>query len=300
MQIINGRRIAGGLKLIFGLLPPGRNIPLRSNDSFLVSYPKSGNTWVRFLIANLVYPEAPVDFANINILVPDPEALSKRRMEELPSPRIIKSHECFHPGYPRIIYVVRDPRDVVVSQFHFHRKRKVIGDDYPLEKFVRRFVDGETTPTYGSWGENVGSWLAARCGRPGFLLVRYEDLVTQIEREMTRITDFLNIDAPPQRITQAIERSSADQMRKLEKAAADKWSTTKETRQDIAFVRSAKSSEWRSNLPASSVEEIETAWGGLMGWLRYEVSFGMTGVGGSGANFQESVMGTPAGGWHQS
>lgn len=293
MQIFDAKRVVGGCKLVFGLLPPGRNVPVRPEDTFLVSYPKSGNTWARFLIANLVYPESPVNFANINTLVPDPEALSKRRMEQLPSPRILKSHECFHPRYPRIIYLVRDPRDVAVSQFHFHRKRKVIGDDYPLESFIKRFVTADTTPTYGSWGENVGSWLAARSGRPGFLLVRYEDLVSQIGREMARVAEFLNIEAQPGLISQAVERSSADRMRQLEKAAANKWSTTKETRQDIAFVRSAKSGDWRSALPAPCVAEIETAWGPLMRWLGYDVSSDVKAEQ-AGPMFHESVLGIPA------
>ena len=292
LQIINHRRIVAGFKLLFGLHPPGRNVAVRPEDTFLVSYPKSGNTWARFLVANLAYPETPATFANINNLVPDPEALSKRRMSQVPSPRILKSHESFHPRYRRIIYVVRDPRDVALSQFHFHRKRKVIADDYPIDKFVKRFLGGETSP-YGSWGEHVGSWVATRYGQADFLLLRYEDMVSQIERELARVASFLKIDAQPERISQAVARSSADQMRQLEKAAAHVWSTTKETRQDIAFVRTAKSGGWRSGLPAASVREIEAAWGPLMWRLGYGLSSGVK-PDEAGSLFYESVSGVPA------
>ena len=101
----------------------------------------------------------------------------------MPRPRIIKSHQYFHPNYKRVIYVVRDPRDVALSQFHFHRKRKLIEDDYPIEKFVTRFVAGQTGP-YGSWGDNVASWLSTRHNRPGFLLLRYEDMLEDAAREL--------------------------------------------------------------------------------------------------------------------
>lgn len=272
MAIINRNRITAGLRAFFELHPPGRNLAVRPDDTFIVSYPKSGNTWTRFLIANLVYPETPVNFGNIEDLIPDSVAVSKRRMARLPGPRIIKSHEYFHPLWARVIYIVRDPRDVAISQFHFHRKRKEIGDDYPPEKFVTRFIAGETAQVNGSWGDNVAGWVATRYGRPGFLLLRYEDMVSRPEQELARVASFLGIPPSPERVSQAVARSSADEMRRLEKTQAHVWSLTKQTRKDIPFVRAAKSGGWRSGLPAASIAEIETAWGSLMQWLGYELS----------------------------
>src|SRR5438552_14985380 len=43
----------------------GRRVEVHPNDVFLVSYPRSGNTWIRFLIGNLAYPDVTVTFANI-------------------------------------------------------------------------------------------------------------------------------------------------------------------------------------------------------------------------------------------
>jgi hypothetical protein len=60
-------------------------------------------------------------------------------------------------------------------------------------------------------------------------------------------------------------------MRKLEKEQAMAWSSTRETRQDIPFVRAAKAEGWRKELPESSVELIETAWGPVMQYLGYEL-----------------------------
>jgi hypothetical protein len=289
------KRAVGGFKLLFRLDHPGRNVAVCPDDTFIVSYPKSGNTWTRFLVANLAYPETPANFSNIETLIPDSVALSRRRLARAPRPRIIKSHEYFNPTWLRVIYIVRDPRDVALSQFHFHRKRKLIGDDYPPERFVSRFIAGDTTwPfVYGSWGENVSSWLATRHGRPGFLLLRYEDMVAHPERELARVAPFLNIDPQPQRIAQAVERSSADKMRELEKAQANVWSLTKETRKDIPFVRSAKSGGWQSGLSADSVAEIENAWGSLMNWLGYELSSNVKPDEAS-TKFQESVLGSSA------
>jgi len=294
LSIINGRRIVAGTKLLFQLHPPGRNLPILPDDTFLVSYGKSGTTWTSFLIANLVHPGIAVTFGNINDLILDPDALAKRRLVRIPGPRILKSHYCFEPRYPRIIYVVRDPRDVVVSQFHMHRKRNVFADDYPMEKFATRFVAGQTSVYPGSWGEHVGGWLGARNGRLNFLLVRYEDMLSDAGRELARIATFLEIDPKPEQIARAVALSCADQMRQLEKTSAHLWTTTKGTRKDVPFVRSATSGGWRSSLPNSSVAEIELAWGSLMRWLGYELSSGVA-PNESSYRFHELVLSTPPG-----
>ena len=232
------------VKYALGRDKAGRNLWVFPDDTFVVSYPKSGNTWSRFLVANLLNPDEPATFANINRLIPDPEALSKRYLKRLPRPRILKSHEPFDPRYKKVLYIVRDPRDVVLSEYHFDVKRRLIQEGSPIEERVSLFLDGGTCP-YGSWGENVASWLATRKHSPRFLLVRYEDLESDTRRELTRMAAFLGVEPAPERLAMAIERSSADTMRKLEKEQANLWSSTKETRKDKPFVRAAKSGGWR-------------------------------------------------------
>jgi hypothetical protein len=263
--------LIAGTKRMFGLHRPGRSLIILPDDVFLVSFPKSGNTWTRFLLANLIYPETPATFANIHQLIPDPSATTKKEFLRIPRPRIVKSHECFDPRYPRVIYIVRDPRDVALSQYHYHRKLMRIGDDYSMEEFVTRFLAGKTCP-HGSWGQNVATWMITRKeGDPGFLLLRYEDMVSDTPRELERIAAFLNIAASPERIAQTVERSSADRMRKLEQAQSDDCSLTKDSRKDLSFVRSASAGGWRTGLPEAEVARLEDAWGHLMAHLGYEL-----------------------------
>jgi len=285
-------RLVAGVKQLLGLGHPGRNLEVYPGDVFIVSYPKSGNTWTRFLIGNLISPNEPADFSNINQLIPDPEAMSKRAMNRAPRPRIIKSHQYFDPRYKKVIYIVRDPRDVAVSQYHFHRKRRLIGDDYPIERFVTRFVAGETS-IYGSWGENIASWLCTRYGAPSFLLLRYEDMLGDTLTELGKIAAFLNQSASPERLAQVAQRSSAEQMRKLEKDQALLWSSTKSTRQDVPFVREARAGGWSTNLPAVAIAELENAWAPLMKWLGYKLSQPAP-LGSADSGLPESILGVPA------
>ena len=262
------RRLVSGVKRALGLHRPGRDLDVFSDDVFIVSYPKSGNTWTRFLIANLLYPDKSPDFRNINEIIPDPEALSKRHLAKMARPRIIKTHQYFHPSYRKIVFVVRDPRDVAVSLYYFQKKMRVYSDEFPIDQHVKRFVSN-VNPLYGSWGENTAGWLATRGIDPEFLLLRYEDILKDPAAELRKIADFLHIDASPEALALAVERSSADNMRKLERSQALLWSSTKETRQDIPFVRTAKSGNWRTELPETCVIEIERTWGDIMQHLGY-------------------------------
>ncbi len=263
-------QIQYAVKYALGLDRAGRNYTVYPDDTFLVSYPKSGNTWVRFLLANLLHPEETVGFNNINRLLPAPGVSSKRFLRNLPRPRILKSHEPFDVRFRMVIYLVRDPRDVAVSEYHFDLKKRYIDPTLSLEDFVHRFIAGQTAG-YGSWWEHAAGWIAARHGNPAFLLVRYEDLLTDSIAETARIAEFLGIHAGDERLKAAVERSSADRMRNLEKQQADHWTGTRNTRPDIPFVRAAASGGWKQALPVRSVEEIEVAWTPLLNFLGYEL-----------------------------
>jgi hypothetical protein len=217
--------------------------------------------------------------------VPDPEGVTKRHLEELPRPRYLKSHAYFDHRYPKVIHIVRDPRDVVLSEYHFDIKRNAIPEGFPVDQFVSRFVSGELSHPYGTWGENTATWYYARGHSSRLLLVTYEALQSDAPRQMRRMADFLGIPTTDERINFAIEESSADRMRELEKKQGHLWSSTKRTRQDKPFVRAAKAGGWKSELSAASIAEIESTWGTLMHELGYELVSG----GGGGSSMPPPV-----------
>jgi len=264
------RKLIYGTKCLLGREAPGRNLSVLDDDVFIASYPKSGNTWTRFLVANLIYPQEPVTFLNIEKIIPDPDLQSRNFLKHCPRPRVMKIHHPFDPRYKRVVCIVRDPRDVAVSQYHFQIKRAVLQPGHPIEDFVKRFVAGGTSP-YGSWGQNVGSWLIARYNGPGFVLLRYEDLIENAVEGLAQIARLLNLEPDRHRLEKAVEFSSADRMRALEKLQADQWASTKETRIDLPFVRGAKAGEWKSTLSPDAVAQIEQEWGSLMRALGYKI-----------------------------
>ena len=223
-------------------------------------------------MANLTHFHEVVTLVKADEIIPTVDGHSRKHFKQMRRPRVIKSHYPFDSNYRRVIYVIRDPRDVALSQYYFQIKRRVLEDGYPLERFVDRFIAGETCP-YGSWGENAGSWLGARQNDPNFLLLRYEDMLRQTATELAKIAAFLGIAPSPDRLAAAIERSSADRMRKLEALESTKWDSTKNTRQDISFVRAAQAGEGKSRLPPECIDRIGVAWGGIMRAVGYDNEF---------------------------
>jgi len=267
---VTAARLKWGFVWLMGRSRGGRNFPVFPDDVFIVSYPRSGNTWTRFLIANLIYPEEAIAFANIERKIPDVYKNTRRQLAQTSRPRILKSHEYFDPRYKKVIYIVRDPRDVALSYYHFARKHRKVEDGYPLERYISRFIAGEVDE-YGSWKENVASWLATRQGSESFLLLLYEDMLEGTGRELLKVASFLGIDRSPEQVARAVELSSASRMRDMEKQQAGVWVGTKNTRKDIAFVRTANSGGWRSSMPKSLVVAMESAWGPLMESLGYDL-----------------------------
>jgi hypothetical protein len=246
----------------------GRDAAVFDDDIFIVSYPKSGNTWMRFLIGNLFWSDGATDFTNLEQRVPDIYRNPDKLLQSLPRPRLLKSHECFEPRYRKVIYIVRDPRDVLVSYYFHLIKFRELSDAVSIKDFTRRFLSGTVNDPFGSWAENVGSWLGARQDSPGFLLLRYEDMKANTLQSAARVADFIG-GRSAEVIRTAVEACTAERMRELERTQGELWKPLKNTRKDIPFVRTATTGGWRELLGNDEAEVMERHWGKLMRTLNY-------------------------------
>jgi hypothetical protein len=259
-------------KVFLDRVPPHRHATVFPDDTFMVSYPKSGNTWMRFLVGNLVYPDNPVTLADVEQRLGDVDLAPDSKLRRIPRPRYLKSHQLFHPEYQQVIYIVRDPRDVAVSYYFHLLKANKLAPGLDVNSFVPYFIAEQLYLNFAPWADHVASWLAIGPTRRKFLLLRYEDLLENTFREVRKVAAFLNIAADKQKLERAVELSTADRMRKLEKEQWKEWGVTKRGRTDIPFIRAAKTGQWAEALSPESVAAIESAWGPVMCLLGYKLA----------------------------
>jgi hypothetical protein len=252
-HFVEGHRLAGRMLTVF------------ADDTFIVSYPKSGNTWMRFLVASLLSGGGPIDFLKMEHRIAMIYGCTNTTLLKKPRPRILSSHEYFDPRYRRVIYIVRDPRDVVISSYYHQLRLREIPDSWTMEAYVSPWLAGKVGKGGSdTWAENVMSWLALRRDDPSFLLVRYEDLHATPQQELARVASFLRLDLSPELLAQTIVNCSAERLRELEKQQREVWGMTKGSRPDIPFIGKARAGGWKDVLSESLVREIESTCGAVM------------------------------------
>src|ERR1700730_10418771 len=133
-----------------------RHKSLRSSDVFFASYPRSGSTWLRFLLYDSLLGET-ARFSRVNQAIPDVK-LHKGGLPLMPGGgRLIKTHEVYHPEYQKAVYLVRDPRDVALSEYAYQTALGLA--DANLDEYLRKFVTQSVNP-FASWHRHVDSWLS--------------------------------------------------------------------------------------------------------------------------------------------
>ncbi len=228
-----------------------RHRGLTPADTFLASYPRSGNTWLRSLLFELLSGDTPT-FADID----DRESVVGHVGDQAAVPkvlpaggRLLKTHETFRGEYLRAIYLVRDPRDVVRSEYRFQRWREIW--DRTFDDFAHAFVRG-TVSGYGGWGDHVLSWLAAQEREAAAVhVVRYEDLRKDPEKAFGGIVRFLGLDATPEAVALAVENNSLRRMRARENAEND--GSFKATDKRFRFVNRGSTGGWREDANMASL-----------------------------------------------
>lgn len=197
---------------------------------WLASYPKSGNTWLRFLLYSYLYG-APGASADVERRIPD---LHHTGPDKLPAPdpgvlgglQFCKTHLLFGPRHPHVgrtagfVYIARHPRDVMISDLNYVRMTAPDAEKVSDALYVGEFIRHMGSPAWqrlgvGTWPEHVGSWLAGAARFP-HVLVRYEDLKADPGGHLARVLRLGGEDPDGPRVAAAVEASSFERMRDLE------------------------------------------------------------------------------------
>jgi len=255
---------------------------------WLASYPKSGNTWTRSFLHNLLRnTNESVDLDELDHfclgesdlrwyarhLSGDPETaplemVAKARAkghqdmtQAFPDSVFVKTHNYMGDwkGYPLHnmgataggIYVLRNPLDVVLSVTHH------FGLD--LDGAIERMADQHAgtglnekhiPERHSSWSTNVKSWTGQP--NPSLFVVRYEDLLDKPNIYFKNMANFLGLNPPKERLKRAIENASFKKLKALEEEKGFK----EKSKHSKSFFREGKAEQWREQLSESQIKRI--------------------------------------------
>jgi hypothetical protein len=164
-------------------------VPNFATDAFLVSYPRSGNTWIRAITFALEVGRPPTNLEELDYHIPDEHYTTEVRTNQANRRLVIKTHSVFDPKYARYLYVIRNPIDSLESYYRYTLKAKAV--DWPLDHFARELVCGRVWPC--SWSEHVMSWTS---GEKSGAVLRYEDLKVHAPGAIEALASFLDLTDP--------------------------------------------------------------------------------------------------------
>ncbi|XP_067655375.1 sulfotransferase 1 family member D1-like [Haliotis asinina] len=211
-----------------------RNIPnvsLRDDDILLYGYPRSGHHWVFEIINMLVSGSAEnVPFTLESGVL---EVASDTALQSLPSPRILTSHAQSHllPAdlkrrTVKTVYIIRDPKDVAVSWFHFYRSFPNNAYQGSWDDWIHLFMSEKFM--WSTWFDHTRSFeKECESTDPRLLhIVFYEDLKKDPSKEVQKLAAFLDKPVSEDFINKVIYMSSFSRMKSQKDKIGDKWNAS--------------------------------------------------------------------------
>ncbi len=255
---------------------------------WLASYPKSGNTWMRSFLHNLLRGgAAPVDINSmsdfclgesdaqwyapragkpVDELTPEELAAVRPIVHQdftkaFPDSVFVKTHNFLGESFGRpihnmdvtagAIYILRNPLDVVLSLTNHYA--------ISIEEAIEMLADKEMTTGgnekhvfeyLSSWSLHVESWT--QNPNPQLLVVRYEDLLAKPRKHFKQVSRFLGLKPPSERLERAIRFSSF----KALKAQEEKGGFREKPDKAQSFFREGKAEQWREKLTEEQIRRI--------------------------------------------
>ncbi|XP_073403256.1 sulfotransferase 2B1-like isoform X2 [Dendrobates tinctorius] len=226
-----------------------------------VIYP-NGTTWM-IEILNLIKHKGDVVKSSILPTYersPWYEAIGyTENIKNMNSPRILTSHlpqhifaKSFFESKAKIIYTIRNPRDIIVSHFYYSKIFKVCGALEDFEDFINDFLQGNVL--YGSWFEHVKGWMKMK-DDSRFFFVTYKELVQDLRGCVVRICKFLGQDLDDAQIDLVVEHSS---FKAMKENAMSNWTQSELVDHSKgSFLRKGIAGDWKNHFTVAQSEYFD-------------------------------------------
>ncbi|KAM7340279.1 hypothetical protein ACRRTK_000894 [Alexandromys fortis] len=238
---------------------------IRDEDTVILTYPKSGTHWLIEIVCLIQTKGNPKWIQSVPIWERSPwmeTQLGYPIIINKEGPRLITSHLPFHlfpksvfSSKAKILYIIRNPRDVLVSSYFFWSKTNLIKNPESLETYFEWFLKGNVL--YGSWFEHTRAWLSMRKWS-NFLMLSYEDMKKDTRGTIEKICDFLGKKLEPNELDLVLKNSSFQSMKENNMCNYSLISKDMVTN-SLVLMRKGTTGDWKNHITVAQAEAFDKA-----------------------------------------
>ncbi|KAM5133590.1 sulfotransferase 2A1-like [Callospermophilus lateralis] len=236
---------------------------IKDEDTVMVSYPKSGSHWVIEILC-LIHSKGDTKWIqSVPIWERAPwleTDVGYKMLMDREGPRLLASHLPFHlfpkslfTSKAKVIYVMRSPKDVLVSGYYHQTMTKLNKSPESLEQYFQWFLEGNVP--YGSWFEHIRGWMSMR-DRENVLLLSYEELQKDPRSAIERICQFLGKKLSPEELDSVLKNSSFQVMNQNKMSNFEILSETFTTK-NFKITRKGICGDWKNHLTVAQAEALD-------------------------------------------
>lgn len=223
-------------------------------DIFLASFPRSGNTWMRLLLSDLILQMQGFSTETGGNIIPDVYRVNieewnrDSRIHQLAF-RIIKTHELYQEEYRKVIYIFRKPADSLCSLYHYVMGR-FVNEDPGINEFCRSYLD--------KYCLHLKSYIDAKHKKSDdIIFISYENMKDSPIEVLSKVGNFLKLQVTHEMCKKALDNQSFDNVKSLSKLEESSKLGFDEKGGYRNFFRQGKVNSAKSELSIETVEFLE-------------------------------------------
>ncbi|XP_018608065.1 sulfotransferase family 5A, member 1 [Scleropages formosus] len=228
------------------------NFRFQDTDTLIATYPKSGTTWMQEILTLTLNQGDDTVSRTVPNWARAPwleQYYFPHVVKMMREPRIITTHLPYHLLAPalrdskvKVIYVARNPKDIAVSFYHFHKMANFLPEPGSFDQFLDCFLEG--TVSYGSWFEHVKGWTTQTS--KSIFYITYEEMWLDLRGSLERISAFLQCPLGAEQISNAQKHCSFNRMKENPMVNYSTVSSDIMDHSKGQFMRKGKIGDWRN------------------------------------------------------